>query len=123
MHLTLWILAGLLATVFAVGGVAKLVIPAERTAVAPAPRAPLWRDARENRQPRPTPLSLSSSSPARAWSESRPPPCWAGPCMGARAPMSSSARARTWAGPDGVSECEGSSASSATTRLSVVVAG
>ena len=35
MNLTLWIVAGLLATVFAAGGVAKLVIPKEQLATFP----------------------------------------------------------------------------------------
>jgi hypothetical protein len=35
MHVTLWIVAGLLATVFAVGGIAKLVIPKEKVVGAP----------------------------------------------------------------------------------------
>jgi len=35
MNLTLWIVAGLLTTVFAAGGVAKLVIPKEKLATAP----------------------------------------------------------------------------------------
>ena len=35
MNLTLWIVAGLLATVFATGGVAKLVISKEKLATAP----------------------------------------------------------------------------------------
>jgi hypothetical protein len=35
MNLALWIVAGLLATVFAAGGVAKLVIPKEKLATAP----------------------------------------------------------------------------------------
>jgi hypothetical protein len=35
MHLISWIIAGLLATVFAAGGVAKLAIPKEKIAAAP----------------------------------------------------------------------------------------